>query len=273
MNQASGNAADSLGYSLQTYLNQGYFSKDSLLCTTQAHSSSFGMPGTQVPYSLRSDNTISVILLVCFCLIVFLSTHSYGLFTRQLKMLFRAPRENSDSVRETSGEMNVMMTFVIICSLLLGISANLFITEVFNPHFLIGTNAIIVLILSALFLFYFFGKWGFQIMINLVFFGGKKNILYLKDQVFMTACWSILLYPMVMLLVYFDLSIKSVAIYFSFIVIFHEIMTFYKSWLIFFRQKKLFLQNILYFCALEITPLLIFVGAMVMIINMLKINF
>ena len=184
MNQASNNAADSLGYSLYGYLNQGYFSKDSLLCTTQAHSSSFGMSGTLVPYSLRSDNAISAILLVCFCLIVILGTHSHGLFTRQLKMLFRAPRENSDSVRETSGEVNVMITFVVISSLLLGISANLYITEVFNPHFLIGTNAIIVLILSALFLFYFFAKWFFQSQVNLVFFGGKRNIQFItvKDM-------------------------------------------------------------------------------------------
>ena len=273
MNQASNNAADSLGYSLYGYLNQGYFSKDSLLCTTQAHSSSFGMSGTLVPYSLRSDNAISAILLVCFCLIVILGTHSHGLFTRQLKMLFRAPRENSDSVRETSGEVNVMITFVVISSLLLGISANLYITEVFNPHFLIGTNAIIVLILSALFLFYFFAKWFFQSQVNLVFFGGKRNIQFIKDQLFMTACWSILLYPIVMLLIYFDLSIKSAAIYFGFVVIFYEILTFYKSWLIFFRQKGHFLQNILYFCALEITPLLVFLCAVVMIINRLKINF
>ena len=273
MNQASANAADSLGYSLYGYLNQGFFSKDSLLCTTQAHSSSFGMPGTLVPYSLRSDNTISVILLVCFCLIIILGTHSYGLFTRQLKILFRAPRENSDTVRETSGEVNVMMTFVTICSLLLGISANLYFMELFNPHFLIDTNAIIVFILSALFLFYFLVKWFFQIQINLVFFGGKKNIQFMKSQVFMTACCSILLYPIVMLLVYFDLSIKSAVFYFCIIGISYEILTFYKSWIIFFRQKGLFLQNILYFCALEIIPILTFVSAMVMIVNRLKINY
>ena len=89
----------------------------------------------------------------------------------------------------------------------------------------------------------------------------------------MTACLGIMTYPMVMLLVYFNLSLKNAAIYFIFIVLFQELLTFYKSWLIFFRQKGHFLQNILYFCALEITPLLTFGCAMVLITNSLKINF
>ena len=58
--------------SLYDYLNQGYFSKDSLLCTTQAHSSNFGIAGEPIPYSIGSDNTITLILLVCFCLLTIL---------------------------------------------------------------------------------------------------------------------------------------------------------------------------------------------------------
>ena len=273
MNQASSNAADSLGYSLYNYLNQGYFSKDSLLCTTQAHSSSFGMSGAPVPYALRNDNAISIILLACFCFIVIFGSRSYGLFSRQLKTLFRAPRERSDSIRETSGEMHVMVLFVVIYCLLLGISSYVLISEMVTSHFVFDSNAFIVFLLSAVFLAYFFVKWTMQSLVNLVFFRNKKNIQYIKEQVFISVCSGILLYPVVMLLVYFDLSIKSAAIFFAFVVIFHELLTFYKSWLIFFRQKGLFLQNILYFCALEITPLLAFGSMMVMMTNSLEINF
>jgi hypothetical protein len=50
-------------------------------------------------------------------------------------------------------------------------------------------------------------------------------------------------------------------------------VTFYKSYVIFFGRKSHFLQNILYFCALEIVPLASFGGLVVTAINILKINF
>ena len=50
-------------------------------------------------------------------------------------------------------------------------------------------------------------------------------------------------------------------------------LTFFKSYITFFRRKSLFLQNILYFCALEIVPLVSFGGLAATAINVLKINF
>ena len=50
-------------------------------------------------------------------------------------------------------------------------------------------------------------------------------------------------------------------------------LTFFKSFAIFFRRKGNFLQNILYFCALEIVPLTSFWGFVAIMINFLKINF
>ena len=81
------------------------------------------------------------------------------------------------------------------------------------------------------------------------------------------------MYPLVMLQVYFDLSLENAAVFFVIVLILNKILTFYKSWIIFFKQKGLFLQNILYFCALEITPVLAFCGTWLMIINKLKVNF
>jgi hypothetical protein len=76
-----------------------------------------------------------------------------------------------------------------------------------------------------------------------------------------------------MLQVYFDLSLEKAAFLFCFVLFLNKILAFYKSWLIFFKQKGLYFQNILYFCALEITPILAFCGAWLMIVNNLKVNF
>jgi hypothetical protein len=95
----------------------------------------------------------------------------------------------------------------------------------------------------------------------------------MRSQLFLTAGEGVLLFPLVLLQVYFDLSLESAAVYFIFVLILNKFLTFYKSWIIFFRQKSVFLQNILYFCALEIAPLLAFGGALVMTIELLIIKF
>ena len=52
-----------------------------------------------------------------------------------------------------------------------------------------------------------------------------------------------------------------------------KILVLFKCFLIFFRQSVVKLQIILYFCTLEIIPLLLLWVAMVYTANSLKINF
>ena len=76
-----------------------------------------------------------------------------------------------------------------------------------------------------------------------------------------------------MLQVYFNLPMQNVVYYFIFILVLTKILTFYKCWVIFFRQISVYLQIILYLCALEIIPLLSLVGILVLITDRLKVNF
>ena len=72
---------------------------------------------------------------------------------------------------------------------------------------------------------------------------------------------------------YFDLSVQNAVAYVAFVTVLVKISLFYKSFILFFRQKVFFLQIILYFCALEIMPLLSLWGVLVQIVEQLKINF
>ena len=76
-----------------------------------------------------------------------------------------------------------------------------------------------------------------------------------------------------MLVAYFGLELQHAMIYSIIIIVLLKILSFYKTNLIFFRQNGSFLQNILYFCALEITPLIALWGTLAMINGYLKINF
>ena len=94
-----------------------------------------------------------------------------------------------------------------------------------------------------------------------------KSILYLS------AMEGIVLFPIVMLQSYFGISVQSAIIYAAIVLILVKLLTIYKCFVIFFRQNGAVLQIILYFCALEIVPMLALAGFLVMIVDYLKINF
>ena len=256
-------------FSLYDYLGQGFFQQraDSLLCTTEVHGSSYGVAGDPMPYTLRGDNVVTIMLLGCFILGFISIARSLPFFRRQLKNIFYVTHNEDDMFNETSNEMRFQLFLVFIDCLLLGIASfQLAIAAVAN-------SSLFTLLFSLFFLLYFLCKWLIQSIVNIVFFGGKKNIQWIKTQMFISACFAILIYPMVLLQVYFDLSIEKAIYYFCFMLFLNKILTFYKCWLIFFRQNGSFFQIILYLCALEITPLLALGGIWLMIIDLLKINF
>lgn len=95
----------------------------------------------------------------------------------------------------------------------------------------------------------------------------------MKAYLFLFSCEGVLLFPVVMLLTYFNLSLDAAIIYALIVVGLVKILSFYKSYIIFFRGNGSFLQIFLYFCALEVVPLFALLGGLVLISHYLKINF
>ena len=91
-------------------------------------------------------------------------------------------------------------------------------------------------------------------------------------QLQVAALQGVLLFPMLTLQIYFDFSAENSIIYISVVLFLNKILTFYKSFQIFFKGNGLYLQTFLYFCALEIVPLLAFGGFGLTIIDLYKIN-
>ena len=83
----------------------------------------------------------------------------------------------------------------------------------------------------------------------------------------------IALTPIVLLSVYGQLRVIPALICIGFVVFLAKIFSFYKCYLIFFRQFGVFLQIFLYFCALELIPLAGLVGILETINENLIINF
>ena len=231
----------------------------------EVRSYSSGVAGDAVPYSIGNDDFMTMLLMGCFIFIFISLAKSKRFITRQLKNLFFTTH-NEETPNETSTEMRFQLVMVFIDCLLLGIASYIYATETISHDYLIENNYLIIGQLIATFMGYFLMKWALCYIVHIVFFGSKKNIQWFKSHLFLTACEGVMMLPIIILQVYFNISPE--------IVLFTiKSLTFYKGWSIFFRQNGGALQNILYFCALEITPMLAYGGLWLMMMNFLKINF
>ena len=109
--------------------------------------------------------------------------------------------------------------------------------------------------------------------VNWVFFDGKRNGQWIRSLSFLISLEGLLAYPAILMGPYLNVPIQNVEIYFAIGLILVKLMTFYKCYVIFFRQNVVGLQIILYLCALEIVPLLALWKVLYITANSLKINF
>lgn len=257
---------------LHRYLHDSFFSRDSIFLTEVKHKD-YGVAGDPVPYTLRGDNTMTLILLFCFMLFIISVANSKRFIVRQAKHFFFLPHSGSDAMGETSGELRFQLFLAMLDCLLWAIAAYLYATEVIPQSSVLPNDFLLVALLFAAVMLFYLLKAALYSVVNLVFFDSKLNLRWMKSQLFITAAQGVLLFPVVLLQIYFELPLQNAAYCCGLILLMTKMLTFYKYWLIFFRRKGGVLQTFLYFCALEIVPLLVFGGAMMQMINILKVNF
>ncbi len=254
------------------YYKESFFSNDSLY-HPELKGTRPGVPGDPVPYTLAGDNLITAALLACFVFGTIAMANSRHFILRQVKEFFRAPRTGiTTTITETAAEVWFQLLLGAQTCLLLGIVYFFFSRTFLGDTFTISQYSIIG-IYSALFAALFLTKALLYLLVGWVFFDAKKTRQWIKSFLFLTAMEGLLLYPATLLLTYFHLSIQAVAIYALSLIVLVEILTLYKTFIIFFKRMSAFLQIFLYFCALEIIPLLAVTGALAMIGSQLKINF
>lgn len=257
--------------SLPQYYRESFFAKDSLF-HPELPANRPGVAGVPVPYTIAGDNVITSILLVCFVVVGL----SYGLLRqflkRQLKGFFRPQTETTSEVTETFNEVRLQLFLAAQTSLLLGICYFFLINSNDDSTFVIEQYQIIG-IYTLTFALYFLLKSLLYAFSSWTFFGGKKIGQWQKSLLFFVAIEGLLMYPLILVVSYFGLSIQSSVIYATFVIVLTKLLIFFKSYIIFFKQSGGYLQLFLYLCALEIMPLLNLWGILTLINSFLKINF
>ena len=256
---------------LPIYYKKSFFEGDSLY-HPELPASHTGVAGDPVPYTVMNDNLITSLLLGCIILMLVAISMSGQFIARQAKNFFYPPKNEPTTITETSGEMWFQIFLVVQTCLLLAVIQFFFSLADFGETYSVSHHRL-VLIYSGMFVGYFLLKFFLYHVIHWVFFDKRQNEQWMKSFIFMIALEGVCLFPIALLVSYFDLPVKTTLIYTVVVVILFKILSFYKSFIIFFRQNNHFLQNILYFCTLEAIPLFALWGIMALINNYLKINF
>ena len=258
--------------SLPECYREGFFARDTLF-HPELDGGRYGVAGDPVPQTMRADNVVTLVLLACFIIAMTAISRSRRFIARQAKSFFYAPRGEETSITETSGEVRFQAFLVLQTCLLFSLLQYSYTLNYIGTTFVLDSPYQLMAIYLAYFVAYFMLRGLLYTAVNTTFFGWRRNLLWLKSLLFVTSVEGVLLFPVVLLMVYFDLSPHGVAYSVLFILIIVKILTFYKCYIIFFRGLNGFLQIILYFCALETAPLATLWGALVITGNYLKINF
>ena len=257
---------------LPQYYKEGFFSKDSLF-HPELDGGRHGAVGDPIPYSVRGDDVITSLLLVFFVFAVIAYSNIRGFFTRQAKNFFYMPHEGGTTMTETATEARFQVYIIFLTSLMFSTLYYFYSLHYHGDAYVLSSQYYLILIVWAIFLLYFLVKMGLYSFVNIVFFDSKKNGRWVKSLLFVIGLEGLLAFPAVVMGPYFDLPIRKVEYYFVIVLILVKLMTFYKCYIIFFRQNVVGLQIILYLCALEIVPLLALWGVLDLTANSLKINF
>ena len=262
----------SLDVQLPQYYREGFFSKDTLF-HPELPGGRLGVAGDPVPYNIHNDSVITSILLCFFILTVVAYANTHEFMNRQLKKFFYVPNDASLEVIETGTELRVQLFMVLLSCVLLSLLYYLYVIHYVGDTFILKSQYFLIAIYMVMMVGYFTVKWWLYTFVNTVFFGSKKNKHWLKAKLFISSMEGVVFLPVLLLQAYFDITEKNVVIYFVVVLIFVKILTFFKCYVAFFRRNVVKLQIILYFCALEMVPLLAFWGALDYVTDSLKINF
>ena len=261
-----------LDVQLPQYYREGFFSKDTLF-HPELPGGRFGVAGDPVPYNIHNDSIITSILLGFFILMVIAYANTHEFVNRQLKKFFYVPSEGILEVSETGTELRIQLFMVLLSCVLLSLLYYFYVIHYIGNTFILNSQYMLIAIYLVMMVGYFTAKWWLYTLVNVVFFGSKKNRHWLKTKLFISSMEGVVFLPAVLLQAYFDVTEKNVIIYFIIVLIFVKILTFFKCYVAFFRRNVVKLQIILYFCALEMVPLLAFWGALDYVTDSLKINF
>ena len=232
-----------------------------------------GFEGTPISYSPRTDDAIALTLLACFFLSSIALARGKKFLSQQVKDFVLHRERTSIFDSSTAADVRYLLVLVLQTCVLSGITFLNYFHDT-CPALMDHVSSLLLLgIYVGFCLAYFLLKWLLYMFLGWTFFDKNKTNVWLESYSALIYYVGFALFPFVLFLVYFDLSLTNLVIIGSIILIFTKILMFYKWIKLFFHQFRGLFLLILYFCALEIVPCLLLYQGMIQMNNILLIKF
>ena len=232
-----------------------------------------GFEGTPISYSPRTDDAIALTLLVCFFLSSIALARGKKFLSQQVKDFVLHRERTSIFDSSTAADVRYLLVLVLQTCVLSGITFLNYFHDT-CPALMDHVSSLLLLgIYVGFCLAYFLLKWLLYMFLGWTFFDKNKTNVWLESYSALIYYVGFALFPFVLFLVYFDLSLTNLLIIGTIILIFAKILMFYKWIKLFFHQFSGLFLLILYFCALEIVPCLLLYQGMIQMNNILLIKF
>ena len=262
---------DMRAVNIPVYYRENFFS-DNPFYHLELGSEGYGIAGTPIPHETVHDDIITGLLIMCFLAISFVLSRISGFIGRQIKDFFYTP-QGEHTITESGYEMRMQLMLLGVTCIIWAVLYYLYTVIFVTDTFILNSDYIVLGIFAGTFIGYFGLRFLLYTIVNNTFFSAKQNEKFMTNILFLSSLEGIAIFPAIIFLSFLNSSAQNVIAYTAVVLILVKILTFYKSHIIFFKQKKDFLQNILYFCALEIIPLFMLYGGLSVIVDILKVNF
>ena len=271
----SSRSADTLSLLRQDQISPAKADTDSLQLTDlrAVQEVDSGFEGTPISYSPRTDDAIALTLLACFFLSSIALARGKRFLSQQVKDFVLHRERTSIFDSSTAADVRYLLVLVLQTCVLSGITFLNYFHDT-SPTLMNQVSPLLLLgIYVGFCLAYFLLKWLIYMFLGWTFFDKNKTNIWLESYSALIYYVGFALFPFVLFLVYFDLSLTNLVIIGAIILIFTKILMFYKWIKLFFHQFSGLFLLILYFCALEIVPCLLLYQGMIQMNNILLIKF
>ncbi len=215
-----------------------------------------GLPGKPVAYCFREDNGITAALLLSFFLMVPVITRSWQYLADYCKDFFQVKERENLFTDRTDSQLSLRFLPVMQVALLAGIFVIVYAYENM-PQTLAEISPTVVLCGGTLAAAVFcLGKIILYQLVNNIFFDERRTALWADTYLLSLLLLGILWLPVALIVVFFnaDFYLFSLLLLATLFVV--KILLLYRCSRIFFSYFLGYLHLILYFCTLEILPLL-----------------
>ncbi len=248
---------DTMVFGMKTFEPQGFFAGDTL-CRAEVPYRPFGFAATATPFRLRSDGWSGLLLLVCLLLAANLVMRLRKKFREILRAVFLpVPGKTDEPIVDDPLRYSTRLVAVCLLSLTAAMVTFTYTQHDAASYLFPETPYILFAAFFLLWIIYFLVKRMLTNFVNWVFFRREKIFTWKRAYTFLYVVEAMLSLVLALVVVFQPIPHEKVLLLSLCLVIFVKILLLFKTFQIFFPKMYGGLHLIVYFCTLEIMPLLV----------------